>query len=108
MTQQRMLSRPPVQFGSFRRVTPISRSWGSDRGQPVDRRYIENFLKRHADDKRGRVLEFHNNSYTRLFGGNRVTKSECLTLKKATRSQLSSVTWLPPTTCPRTPSTALL
>jgi SAM-dependent methyltransferase len=82
MTQQRIVTRPPVQFGSFRRVTPISRSWGSDRGRPVDRRYIENFLKRNADDIRGRVLEFHNNSYTRLFGGNRVTKSDVLNVEE--------------------------
>ena len=31
MTQQRILT--SVEFGSFRRLTPISRSWGSDRGQ---------------------------------------------------------------------------
>ena len=91
MTQQRIVTRPPVQFGSFRRVTPISRSWGSDRGRPVDRRYIENFLKRHAGDMRGRVLEFHGNSYTRLLGGSRVTESDVLNVEEGTRSQLSSV-----------------
>jgi SAM-dependent methyltransferase len=83
MTQQRSLTRPQIQFGSFRRLTPISRFWGSDwGGQPVDRRYIENFLKRHADDIRGRVLEFHNNSYTRIFGGSRVTKSDVLNVEE--------------------------
>jgi len=80
MTQQRILT--SVEFGSFRRLTPISRSWGSDRGQPIDRRYIENFLRHHADDIRGRVLEFHGNSYTRLFGGNSVTKSDVLNVEE--------------------------
>jgi hypothetical protein len=55
MNQQSIVPPPPVEFGSFRRLTPISRLWGSDRGQPIDRRYIENFLKRHAGDIRGRV-----------------------------------------------------
>jgi hypothetical protein len=91
MNEQRIVARPPVEFGSFRRLTPISRLWGSDRGQPIDRRYIENFLKRHAGDMRGRVLEFHGNSYTRLLGGSRVTESDVLNVEEGTRSQLSSV-----------------
>jgi SAM-dependent methyltransferase len=67
-----------VQFGALRRVTPISRVWGCDRGQPVDRYYIENFLARRAGDIRGRVLEIQENDYTRRFGANRVTKSDVL------------------------------
>jgi len=73
--------RPPVgmvNFGSMRRVTPISRAFGFDRGLPVDRYYIENFLARFADDIKGRVLEIGDNSYTRRFGGDRVTKSDVL------------------------------
>ncbi len=72
---------PPVgwvRFGNWRRVTPISRQFGFDRGLPVDRYYIENFLARHANDIRGRVLEIGDNSYTRKFGGDRVTKSDVL------------------------------
>ena len=67
-----------VQFGSFRRLTPISRDFGCDRGRPVDRYYIENFLAKHEHDVRGRVLEVGENSYTRRFGGERVTKSDIL------------------------------
>jgi SAM-dependent methyltransferase len=67
-----------VRFGSLRRLTPISRDWGFDRGQPIDRYYIEQFLSAHADDIRGRVLEIDNNSYTRAFGGDRVTQSDVL------------------------------
>jgi SAM-dependent methyltransferase len=72
-------SRPgSVEFGELRRVTPISRNWGFDRGRPVDRYYIESFLARHADDIRGQVLEIGDNSYTREFGRNRVAKSDVL------------------------------
>lgn len=72
---------PPVggvKFGSLRQVTPISGHFGFDRGLPVDRYYIENFLSRHTDDIIGRVLEIKDNSYTRKFGGDRVTKSDVL------------------------------
>jgi SAM-dependent methyltransferase len=67
--------RPPVgqaDFGSLRRVNPISFRFGYDRGRPVDRYYIENFLAYHADDIKGRVLEIGDDSYTRQFGGGRV------------------------------------
>jgi hypothetical protein len=67
-----------VRFGSFRRVEPINRHWGWERGQPVDRYYIEEFLGRHAADVRGRVLEVGDDSYTRRFGGDSVTRRDVL------------------------------
>jgi glycosyltransferase involved in cell wall biosynthesis len=67
-----------VHFGSLRRITPISPSWGFDRGLPVDRYYIERFLSQHAWDIRGHVLEIGNSTYTSKFGGNRVTQSDVL------------------------------
>ena len=73
--------RPPVgrvDFGDLRRTTPISTVWGADRGEPVDRHYIEAFLTRHAQDVRGRVLEIGTDRYTRSFGGDRVVSSDVL------------------------------
>jgi glycosyltransferase involved in cell wall biosynthesis len=67
-----------VQFGSLRRVTPLSREFGYDRGIPVDRYYIEKFLSDHHSAIRGRVLEIADNTYTRRFGGEHVTKSDVL------------------------------
>ena len=72
---------PPVggvDFGNLRRVKPFSRSWGFDRGQPVDRYYIERFLSANAADIKGRVLEIANNDYTSRFGGSRITQSDVL------------------------------
>jgi glycosyltransferase involved in cell wall biosynthesis/peptidoglycan/xylan/chitin deacetylase (PgdA/CDA1 family) len=74
-------SNPPVgkvDFGKLRSLTPISRHFGFDRGQPVDRYYIEQFLARHAADVCGRVLEVGDNAYTRRFGGDRVARSDVL------------------------------
>src|SRR5919106_1942688 len=77
----RYLCWPPVgwvRFGSLRRVKPISRTWGSERGLPIDRYYIERFLARQASDIQGHVLEIGDATYTRKFGAERVTKSDVL------------------------------
>jgi SAM-dependent methyltransferase len=67
-----------LRFGDFRRLEPISREFGLDRGRPIDRYYIEDFLARHAGDIRGRVLEIKDSAFTRKFGGERVTASDVL------------------------------
>lgn len=67
-----------VRFGDLRRTTPISRVFGFDRGTPVDRYYIEDFLRRFAADIRGRVLEVGDDTYTRRFGEDRVLQSDVL------------------------------
>ena len=65
-------------FGSLRRVVPISRTFGFDRGQPIDRYYIERFLTQHTDDIHGRVLEIGDLTYTKRFGGPRVSAVDVL------------------------------
>jgi hypothetical protein len=72
-------SRPPrVSLGGLRRLEPVSRVFGLDRGLPIDRYYIEGFLHDHAGDVRGRTLEIVDAEYTRRFGGSRVTRSDVL------------------------------
>ncbi|MFN0178290.1 MAG: glycosyltransferase [Gemmatimonadales bacterium] len=65
-------------FGELRRLSPLSRQWGLDRGTPIDRHYIEAFLAGEAAAIRGRVLEIEDDHYTRRFGGGRVTRSDVL------------------------------
>ena len=67
-----------IRWGNLRRVTPVSRVFGADRGQPIDRYYIESFLKESAEDIRGCVLEIGDPAYTLRYGGERVTHSEVL------------------------------
>lgn len=67
-----------VRAGDFDRTTPFSTQFGYDRGGPVDRYYIENFLQAHTSAIRGRVLEIGDNAYTLQFGGTRVTQSDVL------------------------------
>ena len=67
-----------VNFGDLRRVEPLTRSFGYDRGQPIDRYYIEKFLSQHAGDISGHVVEIGDDRYTRQFGGEKVTRSDVL------------------------------
>ena len=58
----------PAWMGTLRRLTPLSDYWGMERGTPVDRYYIEQFLNQHRRDIRGRVLEVRDSAYTDRFG----------------------------------------
>ncbi len=61
---------------------PISDYYGIDRGTPIDRFYIEQFIHEHESDIQGSCLELLNNDYTRLFGKDKVTKSDILDINK--------------------------
>lgn len=67
-----------VRWGNLRQLTPISQVFGLDRGQPIYRYYIEQFLSQHSIDIRDRVLEIADANYTCKFGGNRVSHSDVL------------------------------
>lgn len=72
-----------IDFGTFRRLNPISRSWGFDRGTPIDRYYIESFLDHNSGRILGRVLEIKDRNYTLQFGGDRVVQSDVLDIDPA-------------------------
>jgi SAM-dependent methyltransferase len=65
-------------WGGLRRLRPVSRKFGYDRGLPVDRYYIERFLERHQQDVAGRTLEVGDDEYTRRHGGARTTQRDVL------------------------------
>ena len=52
---------------SLFRVTPINRDWGWLKGTPLDRPFIADFVKTHAGDIRGRVLEVKEPEYASLY-----------------------------------------
>jgi peptidoglycan/xylan/chitin deacetylase (PgdA/CDA1 family) len=70
--------RAAVDWGDLRRTDPVSRNWGYDRGVPIDRRYIDEFLTAHSSDVRGAVLEVQEGDFTLAFGGTRVTEHAIL------------------------------
>jgi SAM-dependent methyltransferase len=54
----------------MRRLVPVSREFGFDRGQPIDRYYIDDFMGRHVGPGvvRGNVLEIGEPLYARRYG----------------------------------------
>jgi SAM-dependent methyltransferase len=58
-------------------IHPVSRVFGFDRGTPIDRYYIEKFLKEKSPLIVGRVLEVAESHYSKKFGG-QVTDYEVL------------------------------
>ena len=81
---RRRIRRPPppgrVRMGSLRRPEPLSREFGYDRGLPVDRYYVEDFLRSNAELINGRVLEVGDAEYTNRFGGRRVRQADVLNI----------------------------
>ena len=73
-------SKHGIQWGDLRRLKPISSECGLDRGTPVDRYYIQEFLKRYSSDIRGRVLDVGGFGYAKRFGDSRITRADVLTL----------------------------
>jgi SAM-dependent methyltransferase len=67
-----------VVVGDFQRLVPFSSDFGYDRGGPIDRYYIENFLREEAASIGGRALEIGDNAYTIQFGGKQVSQSDIL------------------------------
>jgi hypothetical protein len=68
-----------IRWHNFRSLKPASRKFGFDRGTPIDRYYIDQFLRSQAQLIKGKVIEVADNGYTRKHGSN-VTSSEILHL----------------------------
>jgi SAM-dependent methyltransferase len=85
-TQQLRIERALRQLRSrrdvcrLRRKVPVSTDWGRERGQIVDRYFIEKFLADHQADVHGHVLEFADDSYACRFGGANATQVDVLNL----------------------------
>ncbi|MGG7073549.1 hypothetical protein U5B43_04725 [Campylobacter sp. 9BO] len=62
---------------NLRNVQPISRVFGLDRGTPIDRVYIENFLIKNKHLIKGVVCEVAESTYSKKFNSG-VTKFEIL------------------------------
>lgn len=68
----------PIDVGRLASATPLSDEFGFDRGQPIDRLFIETFLDAHRADIRGRALEIGDDSYCRRFGDGRIDRQDVL------------------------------
>ncbi len=62
---------------------PASNYHGFDRGNPIDRFYIDNFIKQNKKHIRGNCLELLNNDYTLKYGGEKIIKSDILDIDES-------------------------
>ena len=60
----------PIRVTLNSQEQPITRSFGLYRGTPIDRRYIEQFLKKNKDYIRGDLVEVGENRYSGRLGTN--------------------------------------
>ncbi|GHT90454.1 hypothetical protein FACS1894122_00730 [Alphaproteobacteria bacterium] len=68
---------PRINSIKITETQPISRLFGFDRGTPIDRYYIEKFLKENQQYIKGTVLEISENTYSRKFSSGMI-KQEIL------------------------------
>jgi SAM-dependent methyltransferase len=62
-------------WGNLRRTVPFSSTYGFERGTPIDRHYLHEFLATHRALITGDVLEVQTNDYTIRFGSG-VTRAD--------------------------------
>lgn len=60
----------PVSWYNLRSTKPLSSVFGLDRGKPIDRYYIEQFLHQQRHTIAGKILEVAEDTYSRRFATN--------------------------------------
>ncbi|MES1182098.1 MAG: methyltransferase domain-containing protein, partial [Flavobacterium sp.] len=79
--RKKMEKKDPFNWSNLRNTEPVSRKFGFDRGKPIDRYYIEDFLKKNSKFIHGNVLEVAESVYTNLFG-NDVSRADLVSADK--------------------------
>ncbi len=72
---------PLIQAIAKMDTRPVSRKFGVERGNAIDRYYIEDFLEKNKELVHGDCLEIAENTYTLKYGEDRVSNSYVLHLK---------------------------
>lgn len=67
-----------MRIGRISSLKPLSTEYSYDRGTPIDRFYIDQFLSKHVSDVCGRVLEVGEDSYSRSLGNGRISTQDVL------------------------------
>lgn len=81
MPFRRAHGRIAMSVGRARSSKPLCKHYGYTRGTPIDRHYIDRFLADHRPDIRGHVLEIGDDTYSRRFGGDCITRQDILHLR---------------------------
>lgn len=81
----RMFISPKWLYVLFGNSRPISQHYGFDRGEAIDRVFIEKFLSENQEDIKGVCLEVQDDKYTRCFGGTKVIRGDILDIEKSNK-----------------------
>ena len=76
-----------LKWHDLRSTQPVSRVFGTDRGTPIDRFYIEKFLSENQNFINGKVLEIAESRYSKRFGKN-VTSYEVLHVEQKSNATI--------------------
>ena len=82
----RRIRSPKLVYLLGRSQRPLSAHYGTERGTPIDRYYIDQFVSRHAEDLRGVALEVGAARYLTRFGGPDITAFEVLDINPDNQS----------------------
>ena len=72
----------PVRWYDLRKTQPVSSIFGLDRGIPIDRYYIENFISANKDTIKGEVLEIGDSTYSKKYGNPNFMNYQVLSYSK--------------------------
>lgn len=78
LMQALLRRKSPINFVDFGRKHPVSHVFGLDRGTPIDRYYIDKFLRKNSHLIKGRVLEVADTRYSKLYGSGEVESFDVL------------------------------
>lgn len=79
----RRLMRPSFLYFLRKNTNPISDYYGLDRGQPIDRYYIDSFIKENKEHIKGVCLEVLDDKYSSTYGEGRISKLDVLDIEKS-------------------------
>ncbi|MEK7507170.1 MAG: methyltransferase domain-containing protein [Patescibacteria group bacterium] len=96
----RRIFKPAWLYFLLKKLTPLSHNFGSNRGEPIDRYYIEKFLLENSGFIKGVSLEVEDDIYTKKFGKENIVQSDILDIdfnnpKAAIRGDLRNLKKMP-------------
>jgi SAM-dependent methyltransferase len=72
-------------YKATKTLKPASTKFGFDRGTPIDRFWIEDFLENNKKHIKGTVLEITDPAYTKKYGGKKVKRSDVLDIDSSNK-----------------------
>ena len=76
--RKKLFSTQKIRWGDFRKTKPISNVFGYDRGQSINRYFINKFLEKNVNEIKGTVLEFGDDRYIKKYGKGKISRGDVI------------------------------